>query len=95
MNVRIGIHSGPAYVGYVGGMQQRYSLFGDTVNVAKRMETNGAPMKIAMSDVVWSSVVKNAREGEFDAECMGDREVKGRGAIRMWLLDPKIKPVGG
>jgi len=49
-SVRIGINSGPVIAGVVGKKKYAYDLWGDTVNVAARMETSGAPGQIHLSD---------------------------------------------
>jgi len=52
MNVRIGMATGPAVAGVIGTRKFAYDLWGDTVNTAARMESNGVPGEIQVSDAV-------------------------------------------
>ena len=48
LRVRVGLDSGPIAAGILGLYRRKFSIFGDTVNVAARMESNGTPGKIQM-----------------------------------------------
>ena len=85
LEIRIGLASGPLVAGVIGERKFSYDLWGDTVNVAARMESSGLPGCIQVT--------------EETCRLLGDRypferrdgiEIKGKGLMSTWTLDPAV-----
>ncbi len=80
-SLRIGIHSGPVVAGIIGKSKFAYDLWGDTVNIASRMESTGTENAIQVSDTVYR-VLKN----KFSFGKRGTVDIKGIGAVETYYL---------
>ncbi len=82
--LRIGIHTGPVVAGIIGRHKFIYDVWGDTVNIASRMESSGAPDRIHISEATREAVAHR-----FDVEPRGVVELKGHGSANsFFLLEP-------
>lgn len=79
--IRIGLASGPVVAGVVGRRKFFYDVWGDTVNVAARMEQTGEPGRIQVSPETQALV-----ESRFELKMRGEIEVRGKGKMRTWYL---------
>ena len=85
-DIRIGIHTGPVIAGVVGSKKFSYDIWGDTVNIASRMESSGSPGEINISEETYLHINKF-----FDCEYRGKIPVKYKGDIDMYFVKG-IKP---
>ena len=80
--VRIGIHTGPVVAGVVGTQKFAYDIWGDTVNIAARMESGSEPGKINISESTYQLIKE-----DFPCTYRGEIEVKNRGTLKMYFVE--------
>jgi class 3 adenylate cyclase len=83
--MRVGINTGPVVAGVVGHNKFSYDIWGDTVNVAARLERMSEPGKINITQGTYE-LIRN----HFECEYRGEFEVKNKGKMKMYyVLKPK------
>jgi len=89
-DIRIGINTGPVVAGVVGTKKFAYDIWGDTVNIASRMESNSKPGKINVSEATYQ-LIKN----KFSCTYRGEIEAKNKGKLKMYFVDSMKEGIEG
>jgi len=88
LSFRVGINSGPLVAGVIGRSKFQYDLWGDTVNVASRMESQGIPGKIQVT-----AATRELLKDDFECVSRGEVPIKGKGEMETWfVIAPKDRP---
>ena len=80
-SLRVGIHSWPVVTGVVGKRKYAFDVWGDTVNIASRMESAGEPGRVNVSAYTYDLI-----RAEFECEYRGKVDAKGKGQIDMYFV---------
>jgi adenylate cyclase len=86
LEFRIGINSGPVIGGVIGRKRFVYDVWGDAVNIASRMESQGVPSRIQVSQTTCDLICE-----QFTLEHRGTVSIKGKGEMDTWFLTGHIR----
>lgn len=85
--LRIGIHDGPVVAGVIATERMQYDVWGDTVNVASRLESSGEPGRIHISQQLYDALIREGQENPWQITLRGETELKGKGKLTTYWID--------
>ena len=98
LRLRVGVHSGPVIGGVIGHRKFAFDIWGETVNLASRLEVHGVPGLVHVSASTWRNLAD-----EFDVEPRGPMQLRGYGPMETYTIarrradeseDPRRSPEG-
>jgi class 3 adenylate cyclase len=81
LELRVGVHSGPVVAGVIGDRKFAFDVWGETVNIASRLESVGIPGRVQVSEATWATV-----RDRFEAEPRGPVDLPGYGLTETYLI---------
>lgn len=84
--IRLGINTGPVVAGVVGTKKFAYDIWGDTVNIASRMESNSESGKINISENTYELI-----KDQFNCTYRGEIEAKNKGMMKMFFVEGRLQ----
>jgi class 3 adenylate cyclase len=81
LRLRVGVHSGPVIGGVIGHRKFAFDIWGETVNIASRLESQGIGGRVHVSAATWHDV-----KGSFDAEPRGPLQIRGYGPLETYTI---------
>uniref|UniRef100_A0A9J7X5J3 Adenylate cyclase type 1 n=2 Tax=Cyprinus carpio TaxID=7962 RepID=A0A9J7X5J3_CYPCA len=87
--LRVGINVGPVVAGVIGARRPQYDIWGNTVNVASRMDSTGIQGKIQVTEDVFRLL-----SGYYHFQCRGQVSVKGKGQMLTYFLEGRTAQAG-
>ncbi|XP_018896468.2 adenylate cyclase type 1 isoform X1 [Bemisia tabaci] len=86
--LRVGVNIGPVVAGVIGARKPQYDIWGNTVNVASRMDSTGLPNHTQVTEEVFQAL----KNHPYEFQCRGKVKVKGKGEMTTYFLTDRKQP---
>ena len=81
LRLRVGVHSGPVIGGVIGDRKFAFDIWGETVNIASRLESQGIPDRVHVSAATWRKV-----DDQFEGQARGPVDLRGYGQMETYTI---------